>query len=223
MSHLCGSLDRVVVFGIIAGIISSVGIVIANKHLWIIGFKYMVTLSFIHFVMTAVSMRVFQSIGLFDYKPTDAMQIVPFSISIAASVIFMNLNLAYNSVGLYQMSKLMCVPCILLFQYFMQKQTVSRPILFSLVILLLGIGLATVSDVSLNFTGSVMALLAILSTTLCQIWTNTKQKDLGLNAMQLLYHTSPYTALAMFAMIPMFDSVYTTSDSVSCGYLNNYI
>ncbi len=206
---MIAGVDTTVVVGVIGSIVSSVGVVIANKYLYEMeNFKYMVTLSCLHFMGTSLAMRGFLQLGMFEYKTAEPKALLPLSISIAASVVFMNLNLAYNSVGLYQMSKLMCVPCILLIQYFfMDGSMVSRKVLGSLSIILVGVGLATVSDVQLNMRGSVMAILAVLSTTMCQIWTGTKQKDLGLNAMQLLYHTAPYTAVAMFVLIPFFDSI----------------
>ena len=42
---------------------------------------------------------------------------------------------------------------------------------------------------------TVFALCAVVATALAQIFTNTYQKSLDCNAMQLLYHTSPYITL----------------------------
>jgi hypothetical protein len=41
----------------------------------------------------------------------------------------------------------------------------------------------------------VIAGIAIASTAFAQIFTNTYQKSLNCDALQLLYHTSPYIAL----------------------------
>lgn len=45
----------------------------------------------------------------------------------------------------------------------------SRKIQFSLVILLVGVGIATVTDLQLNLLGSVLSLLAIVTTCVAQI------------------------------------------------------
>lgn len=45
------------------------------------------------------------------------------------------------------------------------------------------------------FTYVVFAACAVVATALAQIFTNTYQKSLDCNAMQLLYHTSPIIAL----------------------------
>ncbi len=42
---------------------------------------------------------------------------------------------------------------------------------------------------------TVYASLAVLATSMAQIFTNTYQKSLDCNALQLLYHTSPIIAV----------------------------
>ena len=51
------------------------------------------------------------------------------------------------------------------------------------------------------------AICAVIATSLAQIFTNTYQKSLECNAMQLLYHTSPIIAFGMIVMCPFFDDV----------------
>lgn len=75
----------------------------------------------------------------------------------------------------------------------------------SLIPILFGVGYATVYDLSLNFVGLVFALCAIVATSMAQIFTNTYQKSLDCNAMQLLYHTSPIISIGMLIMSPFFD------------------
>lgn len=47
----------------------------------------------------------------------------------------------------------------------------------------------------------VFAVLAVIATALAQIFTNTYQKSLDCNALQLLYHTSPYIALVRIVLL----------------------
>ncbi len=119
----------------------------------------------------------------------------------------MNLNLSHNSVGFYQLSKLVCIPVTLLVQYFAYKQSVSRKVQLSLVPITIGVGIATVYDVDLNFTGCVFAACGVIATALSQIFTNTYQKSLDCNAVQLLYHSAPMISFGMLVMCPFFDDV----------------
>jgi solute carrier family 35, member E3 len=119
----------------------------------------------------------------------------------------MNLNLAYNSVGFYQLSKLACVPFVLVVQYFLYKQGVSRPIQLTLIPITVGVGWATVHDVDVNIMGTMFAVSAVAATGMAQIFTSTYQKSLNMNAMQLLFHTAPLIAAGMLMMCPVFDNV----------------
>lgn len=49
----------------------------------------------------------------------------------------------------------------------------------------------------------------MVATALAQIFTNTYQKSLDCNAMQLLYHTSPYITLGMLIMCAFFDDLHS--------------
>lgn len=123
------------------------------------------------------------------------------------SVAFMNLNLANNSVGFYQLSKLACIPFVLVVQFVLYKQSVSRNIQLTLIPITFGVGYATVYDLELNLIGMLFAACAVSATGMAQIFTSTYQKSLGCNAMQLLYHTAPQIAFGMLLMCPIFDDV----------------
>lgn len=198
-----------VIIGVVSNILSVVGVVICNKY--IIendGFRFSVFLSFLHFATTAIGMRLMLQAGQFQKNEAPLSGILPVAIGSLLSVAFMNLNLAYNSVGFYQLSKLACIPFTLMVQYLAYNQTVSTSVQLTLIPITFGVGYATVYDLSLNFWGFIFAVLAVVATALAQIFTNTYQKSLDCNALQLLYHTSPYIALGMLIMCPMFDDVH---------------
>ena len=107
-----------------------------------------------------------------------------------AAVIFQNLNLLYNSVGFYQLSKLCCIPFMVLYKFFIEKQKTPFKILFSLIFLLIGLALFTINDLSVNLIGSIIALIAIPTVSLTQIFTKTKQDLYSVNGPTLQYATS---------------------------------
>lgn len=95
--------STVVIVGVVSNILSVVGVVICNKY--IIendGFHFSVFLSFLHFAVTAIGMRVMLHMGHFQKNEAPLSGILPVAIGSLMSVAFMNLNLAYNSVGFYQ-------------------------------------------------------------------------------------------------------------------------
>lgn len=82
-----------------------------------------------------------------------------------------------------------------------------RAVQLTLVPITFGVGYATVYDLSLNTLGLLFALCGVIATAMAQILTNTHQRTLSCDALQLLYHTSPWIALGMLLMCPLFDSL----------------
>ena len=95
--------------GIVGNVVSVVGVVIVNK--WVQqthNFDYMVFLSFMHFGVTTIGMRVLLQVGLFRYKEASFSGVYKIALGSLGSVGFMNLNLANNTVGVYQLYDAAC-------------------------------------------------------------------------------------------------------------------
>ncbi|CAI0549147.1 unnamed protein product [Linum tenue] len=151
-------------------VVSSVSIVICNKALIsTLGFTFATTLTSWHLLVTFCSLHVALWMKLFEHKPFDARAVMGFGILNGISIGLLNLSLGFNSVGFYQMTKLAIIPCTVLLETLFFRKLFSRNIQFSLLILLLGVGIATVTDLQLNMLGSVLSLLAVLTTCIAQI------------------------------------------------------
>ena len=140
-----------VLVGIVGNILSVVGVVICNKYITEVdGYNFMIFLSAIHFSFTAIGCRIMMMLGIFGYAPAPMSGILPVALGSLFSVGFMNLNLASNSVGFYQLSKLLCIPVTILVQYLVYHQTVSRAVQITLIPILFGVGYATVYDLVIH-------------------------------------------------------------------------
>ncbi|XVF46121.1 hypothetical protein PTKIN_Ptkin03bG0001300 [Pterospermum kingtungense] len=174
-------------------VVSSVSIVICNKALIsTLGFMFATTLTSWHLLVTFCSLHVALWMKLFEHKPFDARAVMGFGILNGISIGLLNLSLGFNSVGFYQMTKLAIIPCTVLLETLFFRKKFSRKIQFSLAILLLGVGIATVTDLQLNLLGSILSLLAVVTTCVAQIMTNTIQKKFKVSSTQLLYQSCPY-------------------------------
>ena len=72
------SVNLTVAAGIVGNILSVVGVVITNKYITEVdGFNYMVFLSFLHFVFTALGTRVLLGMNTFTYKPAAMSGVLP--------------------------------------------------------------------------------------------------------------------------------------------------
>ena len=97
----------------------------------------------------------------------------------------MNFSLQSNSVGFYQILKLLCIPCMVLLQTLFFNQIFSTKVKSVLFIIIFGVGIATVTDFELNLKGCLMGLFAVIFTAQFQIWQGEKQKLHRMSAMQI--------------------------------------
>jgi solute carrier family 35, member E3 len=122
---------------------------------------------------------------------------------------FMNLNLAYNSIGFYQMSKLLCIPTTIAVESMIgiKNQDMTYAMIASLVMIMAGVSLFIVKDLDFrsHVLGYMWAIAAVLATSLAQVFFGPLQKALDLNPLQLMYHTSPLLTLGSFVFIPLFE------------------
>ena len=180
---------------------SSVSIVIVNKYLIsTLGFPYVTCLTATHMAVTAVALRFAARAKFLEPKPIEKRALVKFAALNGVSVAFLNLSLGFNSVGFYQMTKLAIIPCTVFIQTAFYAKRFSREVKTSLAVLLLGVAVATVTDVRLNFLGAVVSLLAVATTCVSQIWTNTMQREHAVDSTQLLHAASPYMAAILAAV-----------------------
>ncbi|WCJ34960.1 Nucleotide/sugar transporter family protein [Euphorbia peplus] len=200
-------------------VVSSVSIVICNKALIsTLGFTFATTLTSWHLLVTFCSLHVALWMKLFEHKPFDARAVMGFGVLNGISIGLLNLSLGFNSVGFYQMTKLAIIPCTVLLETLFFRKQFSRHIQLSLVILLMGVGIATVTDLQLNVLGSVLSLLAVLTTCVAQIMTNTIQKKFKVSSTQLLYQSCPYQAMTLFVIGPFLDGLLTNQNVFAFKY-----
>ncbi|KAG0477566.1 hypothetical protein HPP92_012285 [Vanilla planifolia] len=198
---------------------SSVSIVICNKALMSsLGFPFATTLTSWHLMVTFCTLYVAQRLRFFEPKVSDTRTIVLFGILNGTSIGLLNLSLGFNSIGFYQMTKLAIIPFTVMLETIFLKKKFSWDIKVSLLILLLGVGIASVTDLKLNLLGSILSLLAIATTCVGQIMTNTIQKKLKVSSTQLLYQSSPYQAAILFATGPFVDKCLTKRNVFTFNY-----
>nr|CAD1839919.1 unnamed protein product [Ananas comosus var. bracteatus] len=155
---------------------------------------------------------------IFEHKPFDSRTVMGFGILNGISIGLLNLSLGFNSVGFYQMTKLAIIPCTVLLETLFFRKKFSRSIQLSLTILLFGVGIATVTDLQLNILGSILSLLAVVTTCIAQIMTNTIQKKFKVSSTQLLYQSCPYQALTLFIIGPFLDGFLTDRNVFAFQY-----
>lgn len=93
------------------------------------------------------------AVGFFERKSLDFKQLAilagSFVLYNAASLI----NLNVNTVGFYQVSKILVTPTVMLINFLAFQKSTSTETKQAVGVMLIGVTLATVSDVDVNFIG----------------------------------------------------------------------
>uniref|UniRef100_A0A7N0TXA7 Sugar phosphate transporter domain-containing protein n=1 Tax=Kalanchoe fedtschenkoi TaxID=63787 RepID=A0A7N0TXA7_KALFE len=208
-----------VIGALFLSVASSVSIVICNKALMTnLAFPFATTLTSWHLMVTYCTLHVALRFNLFENKPMDTKTVVLFGILNGVSIGLLNLSLGFNSIGFYQMTKLAVIPFTVLLETLFLKKQFSRKIKLSLLVLLFGVGIASVTDLQLNVLGTVLSLLAIATTCVGQILTNTIQKRLNATSTQLLYQSAPFQAAILFVSGPVVDQCLTNRNVFAHKY-----
>ncbi|OVA09300.1 Triose-phosphate transporter domain [Macleaya cordata] len=189
-------------------VVSSVGIIMANKQLMSqngYAFNFATTLTGFHFGVTALVGLVSKSTGFSASKHVPLWELLWFSIVANMSITGMNLSLMLNSVGFYQISKLSMIPVVCVMEWILHSKHYSREVKMSVLVVVVGVGVCTVTDVKVNAKGFICACVAVLSTSLQQISIGSLQKKYSIGSFELLSKTAPIQALSLLVFGPFID------------------
>jgi solute carrier family 35 protein E3 len=199
-----GSQNAAAAAWIASSIVSSTAIISLNKYISrTYQFDFMTSLTAFHFLATYVLLELMCRMGFFkraDGYPTRARFTIAFFG--VGSVVFMNYNLAKNSVGFYQLSKLCNIPTMVVYDLLVNSKRTPPNTLAALAILLAGVYLYSVNDVELNVLGSVIAVIAVILTAAFQLTGQTDQGKYSISGPQLQHASAlPQFALCLAAAL----------------------
>lgn len=189
-------------------VISSVGIIMANKQLMApagYAFSFATTLTGFHFGVTALVGFVSNATGYSTSKHVPLWELLWFSIVANTSITGMNLSLMLNSVGFYQISKLSMIPVVCVMEWILHSKHYSREVKMAVIVVVLGVAVCTVTDVKVNAKGFVCACVAVFATSLQQISIGSLQKKYSIGSFELLSKTAPIQALSLLILGPFID------------------
>ncbi|XP_051139889.1 UDP-rhamnose/UDP-galactose transporter 6-like [Andrographis paniculata] len=187
-------------------VVTSVGIIIVNKALMATyGFSFATTLTGLHFATTTLMTGVLRWLGYIQASHLPLPELLKFVLFANFSIVGMNVSLMWNSVGFYQIAKLTMIPVSCLLEVVFDNIRYSRDTKLSILVVLLGVAVCTVSDVSVNFKGFVAAFIAVWSTSLQQYYVHFLQRKYSLTSFNLLGHTAPTQAVTLLLIGPFLD------------------
>lgn len=197
----------VTVFYILFNVVSATGIVFANKVVLSpanYGWSYVYALTFLHTSTSWAGMGLFAALKMYKKKELPKMEVLPLSMAYVGYVVLNNLSLKINQVGFYQLTKICIAPVVLILEVVLLGKRVTAKVTASVVMVCMGVALATVTDKSIlsSIPGLAVGFAAVLVTAMYQIWAGSYQKKLEASSMQLLDQYCPMAA-GMLAFITL--------------------
>lgn len=190
-------------FGIF-NIFASVSIILVNKQIAsVCGFHFLLTLLFLNFLTTCSFLEVFSRCGYLEVKHLPARDRWLIALLGVLTVLLNNASNEANSVGFYQITKLLIIPTVMSIERLGGViRSYSKGIVCSLLVASIGVAIATVSDFEVNSRGTVLSFLSILLTAQYQIWQGSKQHEHGLSPMQISHSVAfPQSVLGFAATL----------------------
>lgn len=181
--------------------------IVANKYALKV-FPYPAALTAIHYALSWAAVVIALHLGLFERGTVIHEQRKLFYslvIAWATCNALSNASLEANSVGFYQLMKVLTTPIVVMVDFVWHGKVISSGKATLLVVACIGIGVATVSDVQLSARGSIIAFASIMFGVAQKTLNEHMQQRGGLSTMQLMLEAFPPMTLIAIVLVPIMD------------------
>ena len=193
--------------GCAVNILSSIGIIFLNKYIFSHCQIKTMTLTAIQMLFTSLGLIISLKMNTFVKKSAPLTKVLPLAIAFCAFVVFTNLSLEYNTIGTYQLFKVLTTPVVALISWRYYKTIYSRMVILTLVPVVVGVCTHSVNDLKLTLLGTVIASIGVLAASLYQVWVGERLKELDMNSQQLLYYQAPLSAILLVPCILLMETL----------------
>ena len=161
MSSRCRTTTQISALALNLG--SALATIIANKHA-LGSFPYPATLTALHYACSWLTVALIYYGGFFErgqVHPSQRGIFMSLVVAWAVCNALSNASLGANSVGFYQLMKVLTTPVIVLVDYLWHRKSVPFGRASLLLLACVGIAAATCSDVEVHARGATLALVSI--------------------------------------------------------------
>ena len=166
-------------------------------------FKFPVLLVCIHMAITWAGMRGAAALGRFELKPIAMRHCLLLALVFNSYNLSSLINLRVNSVGLYQVTKVLIAPAVMAAEWAFFGKGTSLAIKLCVLVMCVGVAAATVSDVQCHAAGLAAAAAAVAGATAYQLAIARLQKRFGASSNQLLTACIPMALLVGLIATPV--------------------
>ncbi|EMD67739.1 hypothetical protein COCSADRAFT_168915 [Bipolaris sorokiniana ND90Pr] len=162
-----------------------------------------------HFTATGLVLFISTLRPFYAFKAVklNIWQMLPVCGFFAGYVVLGNLSLTFNSIGFYQLSKVMTTPTVVLINFVLFRKYVTRYMLAAILATCIGVSFTINEAAKTQLFGVIIATLAFCSTALYQIWIGKKIEDFAVSPPQLLLNQAPISVCLLIPFVPFFDTL----------------
>lgn len=207
-----------ILVGLSCNLFFSLTIVFLNKWLYSIDKFPNITLTCLHFTTTAIILYLLNISNIFKRKHVQLKHVLPLSLTFCGFVVFTNLSLQNNTVGTYQLAKTLTTPVIMAIQIKFYDKSFCNKIKLTMLPIITGVFINSYYDLEFNFYGIIFAICGVFVTSFYQILVGSKQKQLGISSLQLLFYQAPISAFILGILILFLEPPWQSGNLLSFNW-----
>ena len=189
---------------------STIAVTFINKAVFSrFDFGFVATLCNIHYGITWLGCETMRRMGLFEelkkqpsiFEPNFAV------VAIVTGLVtpFNNSSLKYNSIGFYQIVKLLVTPCVVVLEYFLDGTTLSYTRALCLVVVCFFVMISSGAALEFSWRGAVSSAVWLPLATASKVQWGRVKKQYSASTMALIHATLPYSMIVQAAVSPLTD------------------
>mmetsp|Transcript_62262 Transcript_62262/g.103480 ORF Transcript_62262/g.103480 Transcript_62262/m.103480 type:complete len:352 (-) Transcript_62262:179-1234(-) len=186
---------------------SAVGVIFVNKALFShFSFSFTTALTSFHYVSNAVGLELLAACGVFSKRSSPLSgRLLLLAIVVGMAPALNNLSLLLNSLGFYQVVKLLVTPCIVVLERMLYGARMSTSRAAALLVVCIGVGVACVNDMSINIAGSLAAAAWVPAAAVYKVLWSRIAKEEAWATLPLMQRVLPLSTCATLLMVPLID------------------
>lgn len=135
------------------------------------------------------------------------------------NVVLPNLSLAFSTVTVYQLCRVLLTPLTALLNFVLYKATIPRNAVLSLIPVCLGVGITSYYDVkpaavvpgkavpTTSLLGIMFALAGVCASSAYTVLIGAYHKKLNMSSSQLLFNQAPISSVMLLFAVPFADKI----------------
>jgi len=190
-----------------ANYVAAIATITLNKRA-LAHFPFPATLTSMHYFVCWAGVALLRAAGQIEARPVPPGQGRVFCALVmtwSACNALSNVSLQKNSVGFYQLAKLMVTPCLVAIDRLVYGRHATPLQALALLLSCVGVGLASVGDVQLHAYGATVASLAVATAATQKVLNSHLQQFGGLSALQVMHNAFPVMCLLSVLYVPLMD------------------